>query len=160
MILNLPHPRGLFRELATNAEQQKNSQYARDFQKKDAAKKVTPDQLAGWVKEEDARKEYVRAFQRSSIEGMLNYYKANYPRPANDGSTSAPMAEMVMPPVKSPVLMFHGLDDEALLPAGLNGTWDWIDADLTIVTIPNAGHFVHRDAKDLVTRRMVRWLTE
>jgi hypothetical protein len=28
------------------------------------------------------------------------------------------------------------------------------------VTIPKAGHFVHRDAAELVTRRMVRWLTE
>lgn len=32
IILNLPHPRGLARELATNPEQQKNSAYARRFQ--------------------------------------------------------------------------------------------------------------------------------
>ena len=42
IVLNLPHPRGLMRELFTNPEQQKNSQYARDFQKPDAAKHVTP----------------------------------------------------------------------------------------------------------------------
>src|SRR5262249_33905291 len=30
VILNLPHPNGLLRELANNPEQQKNSQYARD----------------------------------------------------------------------------------------------------------------------------------
>src|SRR6185295_8515906 len=39
IILNLPHPRGIARELATNADQQKNSQYARNFQKEDAASK-------------------------------------------------------------------------------------------------------------------------
>ena len=45
IVLNLPHPRGLIRELATNPQQQKNSQYARDFQKPDAAEKVTVDAL-------------------------------------------------------------------------------------------------------------------
>src|SRR5271165_2247111 len=33
IILNLPHPRGLAHALATNPEQQKNSAYARNFQK-------------------------------------------------------------------------------------------------------------------------------
>src|SRR5947209_4771231 len=32
IILNLPHPRGLRRELANNPQQQENSQYARNFQ--------------------------------------------------------------------------------------------------------------------------------
>src|SRR5580704_1858145 len=32
IILNLPHPRGLMRELAHDPQQQKNSQYARNFQ--------------------------------------------------------------------------------------------------------------------------------
>ncbi|NNF43523.1 MAG: alpha/beta hydrolase [Phycisphaerales bacterium] len=62
------------------------------------------------------------------------------------------------PPVTMPVLMFHGLEDQALLASGLNDTWEWIDADLTLVTIPGAGHFVQQDAADLVTRTMVAWL--
>ena len=79
IVLNLPHPRGLIRELQTNPQQQKNSQYARDFQKPDAAKKVTPELLTFWVKDPEARKVYREALKRSSMEGMLNYYKANYP---------------------------------------------------------------------------------
>src|SRR6202790_1733015 len=51
IILNLPHPRGLSRELAHNPEQQKNSSYARNFQQPDAASKVKIEQLAGWVKD-------------------------------------------------------------------------------------------------------------
>src|SRR6204780_3122209 len=43
IILNLPHPRGLSRELAHNPEQQKNSQYARNFQQPDAASHLTAD---------------------------------------------------------------------------------------------------------------------
>src|SRR5579864_8847386 len=33
VILNLPHPKGIMRELAQNPQQQKNSEYARQFQK-------------------------------------------------------------------------------------------------------------------------------
>ena len=78
--LNLPHPQGLMRELAHNPEQQKNSQYARDFQQPDAASKITPEFLTFWVRDEAAKAKYLEAFRRSSLEGMLNYYKANYPR--------------------------------------------------------------------------------
>jgi len=151
IILNLPHPRGMIRELANNPEQQKSSEYARTFQQPDAASKLKPELLVFWVKEADAQKKYLEAFKRSSIEAMLNYYKANYPRPPYK-------VERDLPPVKCPVLMFHGLKDPFLLPGALNDTWKWLEKDLTLITIPTAGHFVHRDAPDFVTNNMVRWL--
>src|SRR5580700_7439730 len=55
IILNLPHPRGLSRELANNPAQQKNSQYARNFQQPDAAEKLNIDQWIGWVKDPEAK---------------------------------------------------------------------------------------------------------
>src|SRR5262245_61497940 len=61
IILNLPHPAGLARELANNPEQRKNSGYARDFQKPEAAKHLKPEMLVFWVKEAEARKEYLEA---------------------------------------------------------------------------------------------------
>jgi epoxide hydrolase 4 len=154
VVLNLPHPKGLLRELATNPQQQKNSQYARNFQKPDAAKQISTDVLAGWVKDPEARKTYQAAFKRSSLEGMLNYYKANYPR---DPAEATKVSQDV-PPVKCPVLLIHGLKDQALLPGALNDTWNWVESDLTLVTIPGAGHFVQQDASDLVTRTIVAWL--
>ncbi|MFP6692124.1 MAG: alpha/beta hydrolase, partial [Pirellulales bacterium] len=63
------------------------------------------------------------------------------------------------PKVKCSVLMIHGLKDQALLPSGLNGTWQWLEKDLTLVTIPGAGHFVQQDAADFVTRQIKNWLT-
>jgi epoxide hydrolase 4 len=154
IILNLPHPNGLRRELANNPQQQKNSQYARDFQKSDAASKVTPELLTFWVRDPEAKKKYLEAFKRSSMEGMLNYYKANYPRePYTDSD------DQKFPPIKCPVLMFHGLKDTALLPGALNDTWLWLDKDLTLITIPGANHFVQQDAADKVTKAMVSWLT-
>jgi len=152
IILNLPHPRGLMRELANNPNQQTASLYAREFQKPDAASKMNAQQLAGWVRDPEARKKYIEALERSSMEGMLNYYKANYPRP--------PYAEpeQSFPKVKCPVLMFHGLKDWALLPGALAGTWDWVDNELTLITVSSAGHFIQQDAAELVTRRMMSWL--
>ena len=81
IILNLPHPWGLGRELANNPDQRKNSQYARDFQKPGAHKKLTAGGLSRWVKDKAAKEKYREAFERSDFEAMLNYYKANYPRP-------------------------------------------------------------------------------
>ena len=154
IILNLPHPQGLMRELANNAEQRQASQYARDFQAPDAAAKLNPEMLAFWVFEADVRKQYVEAFRRSSVEAMLNYYKANYPREPYDAAAADP------PKIQCPVLMFHGLKDPFLLPGALNGTWNWVAKDLTLITIPDAGHFVQHDAADFVTKNMVRWLAE
>ena len=153
IILNLPHPKGLNRELVNNPAQQKNSQYARNFQAKSAAElKLSAEALTGWVKDPEARKHYVDAFKQSDMEAMLNYYKRNYPR--------EPYTLDESPVVKTqmPVLMFHGLGDTALLSGALNNTWDWMGKDLTLITIPGASHFVQQDASDLVTRSMKMWL--
>ncbi len=151
IILNLPHPRGLTRELAHNPQQQKNSQYARNFQQPDAASKLTAEQISFWVKDPEAKKKYIEAFKRSDFEAMLNYYKRNYPREPYQ-EDSSPVVK-----VKMPVLMIHGLGDTALLSPALNGTWDWVD-DLTLVTIPESGHFVQQDASEKVTRAIKMWL--
>jgi epoxide hydrolase 4 len=152
IILNLPHLRGLSRELANNPQQQKNSQYARDFQQPDAHTKMTPEGLTFWVKDPEVKKKYIEAFKRSDLEAMLNYYKRNYPREPYKEDTS-PVVK-----VKMPVLMIHGLGDPALLPGALNNTWEWLESDLTLVTIPKAGHFVQQDASDMVTRSIKMWL--
>jgi pimeloyl-ACP methyl ester carboxylesterase len=161
IILNLPHPSGFLRELRSNKDQIANSEYARVFQTKSPTdptvffgKPMTPETLSSWVRDPAARKRYVEAFQRSDFEAMLNYYKRNYPQA---GPEAPPPPEP--PKVKMPVLMFHGLADTALNAAGLSGTWNWLEKDLTLVTVPGAGHFVQQDASELVTTTMRWWLT-
>lgn len=157
VILNLPHPAGLAREIANNPNQRRNSTYAFDFQKPEAASALNAIGLTFWVRDNDARKHYVEAFQRSSFEGMLNYYKANYPKPDQLSDTSG-ILPAGMPKVKAPVLMFHGLDDTALLPGALSGTWDWLEKDLTLVTIPGADHFVQQAVPEMINNVMSDWL--
>jgi pimeloyl-ACP methyl ester carboxylesterase len=138
--------------LARNPQQQKASAYARRFQQEGAHTNLTAEGLAFWVTDAKAKARYVEAFQRSDFEAMLNYYKRNYPR--------EPYVEDTSPVVKvrCPVLMIHGLKDTALLAPGLNGNWEFVEKDLTLVTIPDAGHFVQQDAPDMVTRTIRSWL--
>ena len=154
VILNLPHPAGMSRELANNPKQAAASEYARNFQKPDAHKAVNPKQLAFWVNDKDARAKYVEALERSSMEGMINYYVANYPKPPYE-EPSQPF-----PTVKCPVLVIHGLNDPVLLPNANNSTWDHIDNEFTLMTIPGASHFVQHDAADRVTRTIDVWLRQ
>ncbi len=155
IILNLPHPMGLSRELAANPEQQKNSAYARLFQQEGAHMALTPEMLAGFSAPNDGpvREAYIAAFENSDFEAMLHYYKQNYPR---EPYTAIP--EGALPQVTMPVLQFHGMDDDALLPGALDGTWRWIDASWTLVTVPGAGHWVQHDAHELVSQTMWDWL--
>ena len=154
VILNLPHLHGLQRELANNPAQRKASAYARRFQQPDAAADLNALGLTVWIRDATVRKRYVEAFERSSFESMLNYYKANFPREPYRVPEAAP------PKVKCPVLMIHGLKDTALLPGALNDTWKWLENELTLVTLPQAGHFVQQDAADKVTRTMTNWLQQ
>jgi pimeloyl-ACP methyl ester carboxylesterase len=161
VILNLPHPAGLLRELKSNPEQIRNSEYARAFQKgtpKDPnvffGRPMTPETLSGWVSDAAARKRYVDAFRQSDFDAMLNYYKRNYPQGSGPGMPPPPE----FPRVKAPVLMFHGLNDTALHKDALAGTWNWVEKDLTIVTVPGAGHFVQQDAAAFVSSTMKSWL--
>lgn len=163
VILNLPHPNGMGRELATNPEQRAGSGYAQKFIEGSPTdpdiffgNPMTAQTLSGWVTDAAARPRYVEAFQRSSFEGMLNYYKANYPRLPPQGA--APAAATAAPRLKMPVLQFHGLEDTALNSDGLNNTWDWLDGDYTLVTAPEAGHFVQQDAAELVSSTLRWWL--
>ena len=164
VILNLPHPNGMARELANNPEQQRNSGYARKFIAGSASDPdimfggpMTPSTLASWVTDPAAKPLYEAAFARSSFAGMLNFYKANYPTPDQPSpvASSSPMPKLPMP-----LLIFHGLQDTALHSDGLNNTWDWVDNDMTMVTTPKANHFVQQDAADLVTRTMRWWLLD
>ncbi len=157
VILNLPHPKGFRRELANNPEQVRQSQYARNFQNDpDIADNLTPEFLTGIVLgdggDPELRKMYLAAFGRSSISGMINYYKRNFPKePYTEDNT-----EVVK--VRSPVLILYGLEDRYLLPSGLNDTWRWVDNELSIVTFPGAGHFVHHDEPDKGLDAIKAWL--
>lgn len=162
IVLNLPHPKGMANAMIKDPSARANTQYAQKFRAGSPSDPdiffggpMTANSLAGWVSDVDARKHYVAAFERSNFDAMLNYYKRNYPPTPEPG---AAVPETRIPQLAMPVLMFHGLRDTALPAAGLNDTWNWVDADYTLVTAPKAAHFVQQDAAELVTSTMRWWL--
>jgi len=160
VILNLPHPRAMAREMASNTAQQANSSYARTFIEGSSTDSdiffggpMTSQSLSGWVSDTAARSRYKTAFDQSSFDGMLAFYKQNYP-----GDSSSAKPAPATPQLDAPLLIFHGLQDTALHSDGLNNSWDWNDADTTVVSAPTAGHFVQQDAAELVTSTLRWWL--
>jgi pimeloyl-ACP methyl ester carboxylesterase len=165
VICNLPHPRGLRRELLINDEHRAGTEYARNFQDPDFHKRLSADGLVTILKDQtsspwsdEKAQAYRDAFERSDFKAMLSYYRQNYnpklqekaPLPYEDPS---PVIK-----VQAPVLMFHGLGDKALHHHALNNTWEWVEKDLTIVTLPDAGHWVHHDKAEVVSMTLRDWL--
>jgi pimeloyl-ACP methyl ester carboxylesterase len=151
VILNSLHPVNFLRELAGNAEQRKASEYAKNFKTEGFHKMVKVDDLVKWVTDPQDRQKYKEAMEHSDIEAMLSYYQ-NFP--AEPFEREGPE----LPRIKCPVLHIYGLQDQYLLPAGLNDTWNLIDNEYTLATIPGAGHFVQQDAPEFVTKTISNWL--
>ena len=153
IICNLTHPKGYAAVVANPTDAQRaNTEYARRFSSSKPDGSPVPAGILAmgdrYGAEIGAR--YREAFGRSSYDGMLNYYRANY------GQVGA--ANVEIPNLPMPVLQFHGLKDTAVDKDGLKNTWDWIDADYTLVTIPNVGHWVQSEAADIVSSTMKSWL--
>ena len=84
---------------------------------------------------------------------MLDYYRAAF-----SSLNAEPGESPELPMLTMPVLQFHGLKDKAVDKDGLRDTWNWIDTDYTLVTIPSSDHWVQREAADMVSTTMLWWL--
>ena len=161
VIINFTHPRGFSRTLANQTpEQAKSTAYARvlvDPAQEEAAANVVDGviklRMETWWNDKDPR---IVAFvneanTRTSVASITRYYQANYPREPYTEITDLPQIEI-------PVLQIHGLADLAVYKDGLADTWDWIDADYTLVTYPGVGHIPQLEVPDKVTQTIRRWL--
>lgn len=158
VICNLTHPKG-YMTVRTNAtaEQKANTKYISDFQKPGIEDTFSPEgltQISVKNAEPSVKRRYVEAFSRSSFKGMLDYYRSAF---GNSGKGLS-AASTPLPDLKMPVLQFHGLQDKAVDKDGLRDTWNWIDSDYTLVTVPDAGHWVQHEAADIVNSTMLWWL--
>ena len=55
-------------------------------------------------------------------------------------------------------MQFHGMDDPYLLYGALNDTWEFLEQDLTLVTIPGAGHWAVSERSDFAIPMLEAWL--
>ena len=157
IILSTPHPILFMERMRTDPQQQATSQYARNFQKEGSEAGMTAEGLARRVQDPALHEKYLEAFKRSSFAGMMNYYRANYPKTVGPDA-KRPFLPDNPPMIPVPLLVIHGMKDTALLAAGHNGTWEKAGKDTTIVMVPDAGHFVQFDAPELVNGTIRNWL--
>jgi pimeloyl-ACP methyl ester carboxylesterase len=153
VIMSVPHPANMARELRDNPVQQAGSQYARNFQKAGSENSMTAEGTAGWVKDPEAKPKYVEAFKRSSFASMMNYYRANYP-----SAIGKDVVIPAYPKIKAPVLVLHGEKDTALQASGHDGTWKLVEKDTTVVMFPEAGHWIEQDVGPQANRTIKDWL--
>jgi pimeloyl-ACP methyl ester carboxylesterase len=66
----------------------------------------------------------------------------------------------VREPIVSPTLQLHGGRDPVVLPATALGSGRYVIAAYEWRLLPEVGHFPHREAPDLVTGEIIRWMKE
>lgn len=93
-----------------------------------------------------------QACKPGALTAMINYYRA-----AIRGGGAIRQRRLGYPTVTIPTLVIWGLQDLALVGQNLEGLHNFV-TDLTIVKIADAGHFVHQDKPEQVTRELLTWL--
>ncbi|MBT9599010.1 MAG: alpha/beta hydrolase [Vitreoscilla sp.] len=152
VVMNMPHPWAIARELALNPDQLKASEYVRLFKQPEAHRHFPVPRLGAWVADPDYKARHEEAMAESSLDAMFNYYRVNWPSEPYAARKDDP------PKVKAPTLLIHGLKDPYALPAGLNDAWNWVDNEVEIYTLPRAGHFVQHEQAARVSARLLQWL--
>ena len=172
VIANAPHPAIFGKLLWTNRQQREASQYIRAFRDPANDQLIREKGLTGlmsmavnWDKPSamppEERDIMLADWEdRDACFGMLNYYRAsemNVPEMDVPFETPEGWSPPTLPKLTIPTLVIWALDDLALPPENLEGLEDIIDP-LTIVRVPDCGHFVPWEAPDAVIGGMETFL--
>ncbi len=159
--LGTVHPAGLIRELASDPEQQQASMFQRGMQENPEmatrfgaqmrSAEASPDDPLGQLR--------VEAYGRLDAESVVNFYKANWPRPPFSLETEGfGFSIGSFPAVQAPTLLIYGEDSGPFKNRTLNDTWRWVDNELTVQVLPGVNHGPHTEVPEIVTPRMLEWL--
>lgn len=172
IIANAPHPAIFQKLLYTHPVQREASQYIRGFRDPANDALVKEHGLTALLLKEvkwdrpsamepNERDALLLDWQnRDAAFGMLNYYRASpIDVPTMDAPFEVPAGYTppVLPKLTIPTLVIWALDDLALPPENLEGLEEIIDP-LTIVRVPDCGHFVPWEAPDAVNAAMEAFL--
>lgn len=174
VVANAPHPAIFQKLLYINENQRKSSQYIRGFRDPANDALVREQGLAALLMQEvkwdrpsemepAEREALLRDWQdRDAAFGMLNWYRAS---PVDVPPLDAPyeLPEGWTPPrlprLTIPTLVIWAMDDRALPPENLEGMDDLIE-DLTLVEVPDCGHFVPWEAPAKVNAALDAFLAD
>jgi pimeloyl-ACP methyl ester carboxylesterase len=172
-VINAPHPVIFQKSLIESREQRAASQYISAF-RSPGFEQIVKAQGLPWFFEktfggevdlsalpESERQQYLAEWsQPGAFTAMLNWYRAASLVIPPPGLTM-PIPEWLLKAVRKveiPTLVIWGMKDSALLPIQLDGLDTLVD-DLTVVRIPDAGHFAPWEAPDEVVAALEPFLT-
>jgi pimeloyl-ACP methyl ester carboxylesterase len=164
-IVNAPHPVVFQKSLIESPDQRAASQYITAF-RTPGFEKIVETNGYRWFFDrtfsshtditeipEAEKQQYISEWsQPAGFTAMLNWYRGSKVIVPPPGVT-VPLPDFLLrafPKVKVPTLVVWGMQDTALLPLQLDGLDTLVD-DLTIVRLPDAGHFAPWEAGDEVT---------
>ena len=171
-IINAPHPVIFQKSLIENSDQRAASQYISAFRSRmfeKAAKAMGYEALfeksfsrhvdLGIIPEAERRQYIAEWSQPGGLTAMLNWYRASKIMVPPPGVT-LPLPQWLLgafPKVMVPTLVIWGMQDKALLPLQLDGLDELVD-DLSIVRLPDVGHFAPWEAGDKVAAALKAFL--
>ena len=167
-IINAPHPVVFQKSLIEDADQRAASQYISAFRSpmfEKAAEAMGYEALfeksfsrhvdLATIPEAE-RQQYIAEWsQPGGLTAMLNWYRGSKVHVPPPGVT-LPLPQWVLgafPRAEIPTLVIWGMRDKALLPIQLEGLDKLVD-DLTIVRLPDVGHFAPWEAGAQVTEAL------
>jgi pimeloyl-ACP methyl ester carboxylesterase len=159
-IVNAPHPLIFQKSLIEDADQRAASQYINWFRTPGAEKAIEAMGFEAFFQKtfmshvelasvsEEEKQQYIAEWsQPGGMLPMLNWYRATKLIVPPPGAT-VPVPDFLLrafPKIHVPTLVVWGMKDPALLPLQLEGLDALVD-DLTIVKLPQAGHFAPWEA--------------
>jgi pimeloyl-ACP methyl ester carboxylesterase len=166
VIMNVPHPGPMAREIANNPVQRRRSWYALFFQipvlpelvlgrrDAEAIARIFAEGTAreGAVSSNDAEVFARNARQPGALKAMIDYYRALV-----RGGGARRQTALGLEPIDVPTLLVWGEQDVALTKATSWGTEQWVD-DLTVRYLPHASHWVQQDDPALVNAMLSAFL--
>ena len=171
-IINAPHPVIFQKSLIESSDQRAASQYINFFRSPAAEQAIEAMGFDGFFDKifgsnvdlarilEAEKQQYLTEWsQPGALTAMLNWYRASA-RLVPPPGLSVPVPDWALKPfpkVRIPTLVVWGMRDTALLPVQLDGL-DALVEDLTIVRLPDAGHFAPCEAPDEVAAALEPFL--
>lgn len=174
VIANAPHSTTFGNLVWLNRHQRESSQYMRAFRDTANDPLVREQGLLGMLMkafegrvmtadtmEPEERAQLLTDWQdRDAAFGMLNWYRASpLYVPTLDEPYALPEISAMppLPPLTIPTLVIWALDDLALPPENLVGL-DELVTDLTVVKVPDCGHFVPWESPEAVNAALDAFL--
>ena len=175
VIANAPHPIGFSRLVWLNRHQRESSQYMRTFRDTANDQLIRDHGLGGMLAkafegrlqtedkmEPEERAQLLRDWEnREAAFAMINWYRASpmyVPEMDEPYEIPADRAPPALPPLTIPTLVIWALEDHALPPENLEGLEEMV-TDMTLVKVPDCGHFVPWEAPDAVNAALDQFLS-